>query len=531
MGCGSSSDAGETNKLGEIPLGSFNYNKEADRPVKEFDFYSTRLQEIDYQAVIDAGEDWIDPNFPPETSSIVDEHMRMTRRMRRWSKLTWMRPKDVYGENNFRIYEEPGPNDIKQGMCGDCYFLSSLSSLAEYPDRIKRIFITKEVNDAGIYACQFYVNGEKRTVVVDDYFPYNEEREEWAFSRPSLKTEIWPLIVEKAWAKIFGSYQRIEAGTAGEAMYPLTGSPHKFLLHEEFTNKNYLWDRIIMADKMKFPMATAVFSVADDNLNEDEVEDANLVDGHAYSLIGAKVVELDNGDSVRLIKIRNPHGKKEWEGDWSDKSDKWTPKTKAQVKFQDKNDGTFWISFEDYTEFFYITTICFYSEKYEDTFLSDQHDFKSFGMVKFNNPKDHPTPLSFTVDQINSRFVDKAMKGEYQYPGLKLILTQVIIDRSSGKPIQVFIDGQREADTHVSFFMKKLPPGDYILMYQSEFQEDATDRKLVISCYSDWQMNFKKISTDGYEMGHFNRLTRALWHRVQDRQNDPPEEAIKLKMP
>ena len=43
MGCGSSSDAGESSKLGEIPLGAFNYNKEADRPVKEFDFYSTRL--------------------------------------------------------------------------------------------------------------------------------------------------------------------------------------------------------------------------------------------------------------------------------------------------------------------------------------------------------------------------------------------------------------------------------------------------------------------------------------------------------
>ena len=38
------------------------------------------------------------------------------------------------------------------------------------------MFLTKEVNSAGCYAVTMYVNGEKRTVVVDDYFPYDEER-------------------------------------------------------------------------------------------------------------------------------------------------------------------------------------------------------------------------------------------------------------------------------------------------------------------------------------------------------------------
>ena len=307
-------------------------------------------------------------------------------RMRKWENLEWRRPKDVFGEGNFKIYEEPGPNDIKQGKCGDCYYLSCLSSLAEYPDRIKRIFITKEVNDAGIYACHFYINGEKRTVVVDDYFPYDVENDVWGFSRPSYKTEIWVLILEKCWAKIFGSYQRIEAGTAGEAMYPLTGSPHKFFIHEDYERKDYIWQRIYQSDKMKFPMATAVASQADEELTRSDVKRAGLVDAHAYSLIGAAIVEDDAGKKHRLIKIRNPWGKKEWSGDWSDKSDRWTPKTKAAVNFVDKNDGTFWIAFEDYVSFFYITTICFYNEKYEDSFVADEHAFKEDGMTKFNNP-------------------------------------------------------------------------------------------------------------------------------------------------
>ena len=105
---------------------------------------------------------------------------------------------------------EPGPNNIKQGKCGDCYYLSTLSSLAEYPDRIKKIFLTDNVNEAGCYAATIYINGEARTVVVDDYFPYDSNTEKWAFSSPSKDSggvnEIWVLVLEKMWAKVFGSY-------------------------------------------------------------------------------------------------------------------------------------------------------------------------------------------------------------------------------------------------------------------------------------------------------------------------------------
>ena len=45
-----------------------------------------------------------------------------------------------------------------------------------------------------------------------------------------------------------------------------------------------------------------------------------LVSGHAYSLLAAK--ELSNG--VRLVKLRNPWGRFEWKGAWSDNSELWT---------------------------------------------------------------------------------------------------------------------------------------------------------------------------------------------------------------
>ena len=75
-------------------------------------------------------------------------------------------------------------------------------------------------------------------------------------------------------------------------------------------------------------MCTSVASQTDETLSTKAVKSVGLVDAHAYSLIGAKLITLDNGKTERLIQIRNPWGRKEWSGDWSDKSNKWTESTK-----------------------------------------------------------------------------------------------------------------------------------------------------------------------------------------------------------
>ena len=48
------------------------------------------------------------------------------------------------------------------------------------------------------------------------------------------------------------------------------------------------------------------------------------------------------GNRVNLVKLRNPWGKFEWTGDWSDKSPLW-PKNYSHVL--DEDDGCFWMSF------------------------------------------------------------------------------------------------------------------------------------------------------------------------------------------
>ena len=506
--------------LQRIDLDDFDAILPSKRAVFDYKIYSSRLKEVDYEFTIQSGFDWKDPSFPPDMRSIVDESLDENRHLPEWETLCWKRPKDVYGKQNipFTIFETIGPNDVKQGRCGDCYFLASLSSLAEYPDRVKNIFITKEVNEAGCYAVNLFVNGERRTVVVDDYFPYDEDNERWAFSRPSEEEdekngkttkEIWVLILEKAWAKVYGSYQRIEAGLAGEAFNALTGCPHRFYRHSAIKEKDALKERnrlfatILQADKLKYPMCAAVAARADDGLNEVDVDEAGLQDEHCYSLIGATVLKLDNGKEERLIKIRNPQGRKEWTGDWCDSSPRWTPATKAQVNLVEEDDGTFWIAFKDYISFFYLTTICHHDESSQGSAIADQHEPDGFGLAGLDLAEDHTEPITFSINQYNERLVDQAVRRTYRYPSIKLILTQVVqSEDKEGKTRrqQVFVHGTFEAGTpHCMIsFSSGLPKGRYILMYQSKFPEEHEERKLVVTLHARQGMELHRTDETTY---------------------------------
>lgn len=65
-----------------------------------------------------------------------------------------------------------------------------------------------------------------------------------------------------------------------------------------------------------------------------------ILTGHAYSIIDAKTLIMPNGQNEFLLRIRNPWGKKEWTGRWSDKSREWTPFAKQALNYSpDGNDG------------------------------------------------------------------------------------------------------------------------------------------------------------------------------------------------
>jgi calpain-15 len=63
-------------------------------------------------------------------------------------------------------------------------------------------------------------------VVLDNFMPTIDNK--LIFSRAHGK-ETWVIILEKAWAKIHGSYERIQEGLTEHAVRDLTGAPGETL--------------------------------------------------------------------------------------------------------------------------------------------------------------------------------------------------------------------------------------------------------------------------------------------------------------
>lgn len=198
------------------------------------------------------------------------------------------------------------PGDISQGYLGDCYFLAALASIAQQHPEV--IWDAIKDNGDGTYTVTFYQNGKPVTVTVDNEFPVEEDGNANPTTDPayagagSNPQELWPLIMEKAYAQLDGnSYSKIEGGWPGEAVELLTGRPPQRLdlsasTPEEATIRlqelqNYLNDGHYLT------AATRPKGL----LENDAGWPSNVVPSHAYSI---ERVDVENG----LIYLRNPWG-------------------------------------------------------------------------------------------------------------------------------------------------------------------------------------------------------------------------------
>jgi len=87
--------------------------------------------------VIDAGEPWTDPEFPPQQSSIaLPGEMPQPS-----SHYEWKRASEIWSD--FDVFKgDIRPTDLNQGELGNCYYLAVLSASAEKGQNIKKRFMT-----------------------------------------------------------------------------------------------------------------------------------------------------------------------------------------------------------------------------------------------------------------------------------------------------------------------------------------------------------------------------------------------------
>jgi len=303
-----------------------------------------------------------DPEFPPNENSILakDELGKYidpevieakSEKLTDVKKVEWKRIDDIFPKSV--IFEEfIESSDIIQGSIGNCYFLSTISSLTEMPCLIYQIFRTKTKNNNGYFEIVMFIDGAWQVVVVDDYFVVDKGTKNFTYAKPN-GLELWVVILEKAWAKVNGGYANTISGNPKDVMMAFTGYSVESVKHVG-TEPEEIWERIVHADRRNYIMCTSTCT----NLPNDDYVKVSLVRHHAYTLIGAKEGKF-NGNRLQLVELRNPWGKTEWNGDYSEKSNLWTEEQKkffgAEVV---ADDGCFFMPFKDFIHYFSESDIC-----------------------------------------------------------------------------------------------------------------------------------------------------------------------------
>uniref|UniRef100_A0A8C0J235 Calpain 13 n=1 Tax=Chelonoidis abingdonii TaxID=106734 RepID=A0A8C0J235_CHEAB len=283
-----------------------------------------------------------DDTFPAHVSSIGPNLLSEDK----LSRLQWKRP-TMIERNPHLIVDGVSRFDIIQGEIGDCWVLAALGSLTLQRQFLENVLPKDQgfkENYAGIFHFRFWHFGDWVDVVIDDRLPFLNGR--YLSVQPRSRNEFWPSLLEKAYAKLRGSYQTLHWGYISDALVDLTGGVQvQFLLQKPPSD---LQEIIKAAAKSQCLMGCTTMELKN-----------GLVKGHAYTVTGATEIPYKNGWED-IIRVWNPWGHGEWRGPWSDGSPQWdrVPVEYKKDLYEDKDNGEFWMSGQAFAEQFFSLYIC-----------------------------------------------------------------------------------------------------------------------------------------------------------------------------
>ncbi|XP_052436671.1 calpain-14-like [Carassius gibelio] len=294
---------------------------------------------------------FVDNLFPPEMKSIGLGSLAREDLQR----VVWRRPHELV-PNPVYIVQGASRFDIIQGVLGNCWFLASVGALTSQKQIMKQVINEEQnfsVDYAGIFHFKFWRFGSWVDVVIDDKLPTIDGQ--LVFVHSKTPNEFWPALLEKAYAKVCGSYADMSMGSISEALMDFTGGPHMTIKLSEASGK--LWDTMRRAGQSESLMGCGTPGGQAGQL-KNKVLPNGLVEMHAYAITGVAEV-VCKGRPVKLVRVFNPWGHGEWNGDWSDRSPLWELVRPEDQKHNVVLDnGEFWMSMEDFCRNFSELDIC-----------------------------------------------------------------------------------------------------------------------------------------------------------------------------
>ncbi|XP_072818099.1 calpain-10 isoform X1 [Vicugna pacos] len=302
-----------------------------------------------------------DAAFPASDSSLFSSFSTPLAQFR--EEITWRRPQEICATPRL-FADNPQEGQVKQGLLGDCWFLCACAALQKSQHLLDQVFPPGqpswlERTYRGSFTCRVWQFGHWVEVTIDDRLPCLAGR--LCFSRCQREDVFWLPLLEKVYAKVHGSYEHLWAGQVADALVDLTGG-----LAERWNLK----DLARTSGHQDRPGATEcrtcrqLLGLKDRCLLSCSVLSPRTGSGalgsfHAFIVSDLRELRGQAGQSILLLRIQNPWGRRCWQGPWREGGEGW-----SQVDAADRSEllsqlqeGEFWVEEEEFLREFDEVTI------------------------------------------------------------------------------------------------------------------------------------------------------------------------------
>ena len=293
------------------------------------------------------GKTFCDSSFQGDMA-IGSSSQKMTRRDGTSFDLAWERF-ETCCDNPCVVGDRGDMYQTQQGFLGNCWLVSTFAALGMNPCLIGNLIYPKMYTQCGIYAVKLFIGGSWKAVILDDCIPVIAKTNRPAFTLSVRGNELWIPLLEKAFAKLAGCYEKLNGTIStisrADALQYLTGGVAK----RELVSGPSFIPIVEHAEKMGFPMTVCT------NFDKESTKNG-IVGNHEYCLLGTRTHE-----NVTLVSVYNPWGSGEWTGPWSRGSAEWArnPILVKRCRITEAVPGVSWLNVEDFRKYFGpVFTLC-----------------------------------------------------------------------------------------------------------------------------------------------------------------------------
>lgn len=423
--------------------------------------------------------------------------------------IIWRTAREIFGEK-YTIFEGGiSMNDVNQGGIGNCYLLATIAALCEIPELIVGLFRTLKVTKNGYYEVVLNINGVWQVVTLDEYFPCDKNSKQFVFCTPK-GPELWTMLLEKAWAKVNGGYVNTINGFPGEVMNSFTNFNIKYIDFEKI-DKEILWEKILHASKTEEIMACNI----DSGGNKRSLKQVNLTPGHVYTIVNGY-----ENNGLKLVQFRNPWGTSDYKGSYNDDDDFW--KNEENVKkfnFKPlKNEGFFFVNYDDIPKYFAIGQICLVENPLASQIFKINNIGKNINGKVYNfKIKENNTHMNISVNRPTFRF-NRNLPEDYQLP-----MNVLVTKKNSSNCEELLKDGTKNIkcfdDSWFSssyeeniMFDLNLDQGDYLIYISVDIESSVLKQNIsvVVNLSANELFDFEDIGLEDNDYSLLNKIFSDL---------------------